>query len=155
MLLIDGRQAQSPFIVPMMLSNGSDLVARLTQRIESALPNPPSVAALAQEFAMSTRTLSRHVQAATGKSTLALLQSVRLNRARMLIETSRMTIEQVAEHVQSAHFPLDRLDLNLAVGLTQPVAVGVDALLAGLACAPHLVAFRHAGADSSHAAGFA
>ena len=98
-LLIDGRQAQSPFIVPMMLSNGSDLVTRLTQRIESALPNPPSVAALAQEFAMSTRTLSRHVQAATGKSTLALLQSVRLNRARMLIETSRMTIEQVAEHV--------------------------------------------------------
>ena len=98
-LLIDGRQAQSPFIVPMMLSNGNELIARLTQRIESALPNLPSVAALADEFAMSTRTLSRHVQAATGKSTLALVQSVRLNRARMLIETSRMTIEQVAAQV--------------------------------------------------------
>lgn len=98
-LLIDGRQAQSPFMVPMMLSNGTDLVARLTRRIESALPHPPSVAALAEEFAMSTRTLSRHVHAATGKSTLALLQSVRLNRARMLIETSRMTIEQIAEQV--------------------------------------------------------
>lgn len=48
---------------------------------------------------MSTRTLSRHVQAATGKSPLALLQSIRLNRARMLIKTSRMTIEQIAEQV--------------------------------------------------------
>lgn len=98
-LVIDGRQAQSPFIVPMMLSNGSDLIARLTARIESALPTPPSIATLAKELAMSTRTLSRHVQAATGKSTLALLQSVRLHRARMLIETSRMTIEHVAEQV--------------------------------------------------------
>ncbi|NWA11576.1 GlxA family transcriptional regulator [Pseudomonas gingeri] len=99
LLLIDGRQAQSPFIVPMMLSNGNDLVTRLTQRIESALPDLPSVVELADELAMSTRTLSRHVQAATGKSTLALLQSVRLNRARQLIESSRMTIEQVAAHV--------------------------------------------------------
>ncbi|MNL39373.1 Arabinose operon regulatory protein [compost metagenome] len=83
----------------MMLSNGSDLIARLTARIESALPTPPSIATLANELAMSTRTLSRHVQAATGKSTLALLQSVRLHRARMLIETSRMSIEHVAEQV--------------------------------------------------------
>jgi transcriptional regulator GlxA family with amidase domain len=98
-LLIDGRQAQSPFVVPRMLSNGNELVARLVARIESALPQPPSVEALAQEFAMSQRTLSRHVRQATGKSTMALVQSVRLNRARMLIESSRMTIERVAEQV--------------------------------------------------------
>lgn len=48
---------------------------------------------------MSQRTLSRHVQEATGRSTLALIQSVRLNRARMLIESSRMTIDRVAEAV--------------------------------------------------------
>ncbi|WP_369871199.1 GlxA family transcriptional regulator [Herbaspirillum sp. 3R-3a1] len=98
-LLIDGREAQSPFIVPMMLSNGNDLITRLTERFESALTHPPSMPTLAEEFAMSTRTLSRHVQAATGKSPLALLQSIRLNRARMLIKTSRMTIEQIAEQV--------------------------------------------------------
>jgi transcriptional regulator GlxA family with amidase domain len=54
---------------------------------------------LADEFAMSTRTLSRHVLEATGQSTLALLQSVRLNRARMLIESSRQSIESVAHAV--------------------------------------------------------
>jgi transcriptional regulator GlxA family with amidase domain len=98
-LLIDGRQAQAPFVVPSMLSNGNELVRRLTQRIEAALPRPPSVAALAEEFAMSPRTLARHVRAATGTGVLALVQSVRLNRARALIESSRMTIEQVAAQV--------------------------------------------------------
>ncbi|HEY0856801.1 MAG TPA: helix-turn-helix domain-containing protein [Albitalea sp.] len=98
-LLIDGRQAQSPFVVPSMLAGGNELIRRLTRRIESALPQPPSVAALAAEFAMSQRTLARHVRAATGLGALALVQSVRLNRARMLIETSRMTIEQIAAEV--------------------------------------------------------
>lgn len=98
-LLIDGRQSQAPFVVPSMLSNGNELIRRLTHRIESALPQTPSVAALANEFAMSRRTLARHVRAATGKGALALVQIVRLNRARMLIETSRMTIEQIATQV--------------------------------------------------------
>lgn len=98
-LLIDGRQAQTPFIVPEMLANGDDLVARLAARIERSLPNAPTVAELAQEFCMSERTLSRHLQRVTGKSTMALLQSVKLRRARALLETSRMTVEQVAEAV--------------------------------------------------------
>lgn len=98
-LLIDGRQAQAPFVVPSMLSNGSELVRQLTRLIESSLPDPPSVAAMADKFAMSQRTLARHVRAATGLGALALVQRVRLNRARMLIETSRMTIEQVAAQV--------------------------------------------------------
>ena len=98
-LLIDGRQAQAPFVVPALLASGDALVARLIARIESALPRPPSVAALADAFAMSQRTLARHVQKATGRSTLDLIQSVRLHRARMLIESSRISIEEVAAQV--------------------------------------------------------
>ncbi len=98
-LLIDARQAQAPFVVPRLLSNGNALIGQLVARIESALPHPPSVQMLADEFAMSTRTLSRHVFEATGQSPLALLQSVRLNRARMLIESSRQSIESVAHAV--------------------------------------------------------
>jgi len=96
MLLIDGRQAQAPFVVPEVLANGNDLVARLAARVESSLPDVPAVSALAREFCMSERTLSRHIRKATGKSTQALVQSVRLRRARALLETSRMTVEQVA-----------------------------------------------------------
>jgi transcriptional regulator GlxA family with amidase domain len=98
-LLLDGRQAQAPFAVPAMMASGGELVRRLTQRIESALPHPPSVVALADGLAMSPRTLARHVRAATGRGPLALVQAVRLNRARQLIESSRLTIAQVAERV--------------------------------------------------------
>lgn len=98
-LLVDGRQAQSPYVVPSMLADGDALVGRLMQHIESALPSPPSMEALANEFGMSSRTLARHVRTATGQSPLALVQGVRLNRARMLIESSRMTMEQIAAEV--------------------------------------------------------
>ena len=99
MMLIDGRQSQAPFIIPEVLASGSDLVANVTSRVEAALPNPPSVNELAREFCVSERTLSRHIHKATGKSTVALVQSVRLRRARALLENSRMTIEQIAAAV--------------------------------------------------------
>ena len=98
-LLLDGREAQAPFIVPEAFSNGDDLIGRLAARIEAALPSPPKIGELAQEFCMSERTLSRHVQKATGKSTLALVQSVKQRRARALLASSRMTVEQVAAAV--------------------------------------------------------
>jgi transcriptional regulator GlxA family with amidase domain len=98
-LLIDGRQSQAQFIVPAMYANGNELIAKLVTRFESALPDPPGVSSLAAEFCMSERTLSRRVRVATGRSTSALLQSVRLNKARMLLETSKLTVEQVAERV--------------------------------------------------------
>lgn len=99
MLLVDGRQAQAPFVVPEMLADGDELVARVIARVTAALPTPPGVAELAREFGMSERTLARHIRARTGQSTLALVQSVRLNRARKLLENSRLSVEQVAEQV--------------------------------------------------------
>lgn len=98
-MVIDGRQSQAPYIVPMALASGNDLAARLVTRFEKGLPNPPTVAELAAEFCMSHRTLSRHIKEATGRSVSALLQSVRISRARMLLETSTLSVEQIAEQV--------------------------------------------------------
>jgi transcriptional regulator GlxA family with amidase domain len=98
-LLIDGRQAQSPFVMPALMADGNHLVGALVARIESSLPNTPTIGELAAEFCMSKRTLSRHIQTATGRSTLALVQGVRLRRARMLLEGSRLTVDQIAEQI--------------------------------------------------------
>jgi transcriptional regulator GlxA family with amidase domain len=95
-LLLDQRQSQSSFSVPEVLASGHALVARLTERLESSLPNVPAISQLAAELCVSERTLSRHVRSATGKSTSGLVQSVKLRRARKLLQTSRMTVEQVA-----------------------------------------------------------
>jgi transcriptional regulator GlxA family with amidase domain len=98
-MVIDGRQSQAQYIVPTTLANGDELASRLVASFEAALPHPPSVAALAMEFSMSSRTLSRRIKESTGRSVSTLLQSVRINRARMLLETSKMSVEQVAEQV--------------------------------------------------------
>jgi transcriptional regulator GlxA family with amidase domain len=98
-LLIDARQAQAKYVVPDVLANGDELIARLVSRIERSLPEPPGVAALAREFCVSERTLSRHVQRTTGKSTLALVQSVKLRKARALLEQSKYSVEQIAAAV--------------------------------------------------------
>jgi transcriptional regulator GlxA family with amidase domain len=55
------------------------------------------MAELEAELCISNRTLSRHIKAATGRGVSALLQNVRINRARMLLETSDISVEQVAE----------------------------------------------------------
>jgi transcriptional regulator GlxA family with amidase domain len=98
-LLIDGRQAQSPFIAPAMLANSDDLITELSRQIDAALPRSIRVADMALQLCISERTLARRVKATTGHSTATLIQFVRLKRARMLLETSRMSVEQISENV--------------------------------------------------------
>ncbi|RNL60697.1 helix-turn-helix domain-containing protein [Nocardioides marmoriginsengisoli] len=98
-LVIDARQAQSEYVVPEVLARGDALVVDLVERIESALPHPPSVAHLAKALTISERTLARQVHRATGRSTFALIQSVKIRRARSLLEEGRLSVAQVAEAV--------------------------------------------------------
>jgi transcriptional regulator GlxA family with amidase domain len=98
-LVIDCRAAQAQYVIPSALASGNALVAQLSATIEAALPKVPSVRDLAQQMCISERTLARHVVAATGLPPLALVQHVRLARARALLEKSRLSVEQVAEKV--------------------------------------------------------
>jgi transcriptional regulator GlxA family with amidase domain len=98
-LLLHERGEQAQFVVPSMLASGDALITRLTQRVEKSLPHIPSVTSLAAELCISDRTLSRHVRHATGMGTTALIQSIRLHRARNLLQHSRMTVDQVAASV--------------------------------------------------------
>jgi transcriptional regulator GlxA family with amidase domain len=99
MLLLDGRHAQAGFVIPAVLSSGDELVSRLAAKVAAALPQSPSIAELAREFRVSERTLARHVRSATGRSPHQLVQSVKLFRARTLLENSRLSIEEIAAAV--------------------------------------------------------
>ena len=98
-LLIDARQAQAPFVIPALLTNGDDLIAQLSLHIEAAMPRAISVADLAAKLYISQRTLARRVKAVTGQNPSALIQLVRLKHAKKLLESSRMSVDQVAENV--------------------------------------------------------
>jgi transcriptional regulator GlxA family with amidase domain len=98
-LLLHERSEQAQFVLPSMLASGDALVTRLTERVETALPSVPSVPELARELCVSERTLGRHVRRATGMGTSDMIQSIRLHRARSLLQNTRMAIEQVAAAV--------------------------------------------------------
>lgn len=117
-LLLDARHAQAPFVVPAVMAMGNELVARITAQVEAALPRMPTIADLAAQLCMSPRTLARHVEAATGRSPLALLQSVRLNRARMLLENSKLSVHEVAARVGYADATALRRMMRKATGAT-------------------------------------
>ena len=117
-LLIDSRSAQAQYVIPSVLASGNALVSQLSARIEAELPKVPGMRDLAQQMCMSERTLARHVVSATGQPPLALVQHVRLARARVLLETSRLSVAQVAERVGYADATALRRMMKKAMGAT-------------------------------------
>lgn len=115
-MLVDAREAQARYVVPEVLAGGDALTARIVDLVERALPAPMSVADLADALCVSERTLARHVQRVTGRSTLALIQAVRVRRARALLEQSRMPVEAVAAAVGYADATALRRLMKRAAG---------------------------------------
>lgn len=71
-------------------------VTRARQLLAAQLPQPPGLEALAQQMRCSPRTLRRHLQEA-GSSYQTLLDQLRYERARQLLEQERMPIYLIAE----------------------------------------------------------
>jgi transcriptional regulator GlxA family with amidase domain len=98
-LIIDGRETQSRYAIPTMLQSQDPVVVRFEELIASALPAAPSIRELARALNMSERTLGRRVIGATGRTPMEVAQLTRLNRARLLLESTRHSVASVAEQV--------------------------------------------------------
>jgi len=89
-----GGQAQ---FIPAAVAHGrnhilADLMEWALQRLEQPLTVPD----LAREAGMSPRNLARHFNAVAGTSPLRWLLTQRVQRARELLETSDLSVEQIA-----------------------------------------------------------
>jgi transcriptional regulator GlxA family with amidase domain len=98
-LIVAERDVQASYIVPEIMAGGDELISAIVSQIEASLPKSISIHVLAASFNLSIRTLSRRVYEATGQTTIALVQSVKLRRARALLETSRASIDEIAHAV--------------------------------------------------------
>lgn len=98
-LLLDGRPTQSHYMVLSHLQSTDDTVRRLEAIVEESMPAMPSLQELAEALHMSEKTMARRVQKATGQTPLALIQAVRLRHAQHLLETTRLTIDEIALRV--------------------------------------------------------
>jgi len=69
------------------------------QDLEQRLADPYDLATLAAAFHVSPRTLLRRVSAETGQPPLAHLQQARVGKAKLLLESTSLTVAQVTERV--------------------------------------------------------
>ena len=98
-LLIDHRPSQARYMIPSHVRHTDATVLAAERWIDEHLADGVTVSALASALALSPKTLSRRILAATGVSPVRFLQRRRVLQAAHLIETTQMTIDAVAATV--------------------------------------------------------
>jgi transcriptional regulator GlxA family with amidase domain len=98
-LIVDTRPAQSAYAIPNHLAHADPVVERFDRWAREQLAAGFSLEAAAQATGTSPRTLSRRLQAVLGKSPLAYVQDLRVERAVHLLETSHAGLDEIAAQV--------------------------------------------------------
>ncbi|MEW2574617.1 GlxA family transcriptional regulator [Streptomyces syringium] len=99
-LVDDARSSQTPYVDARLLPRpGNEFSHRVMRRLDQNLAARYDLAALADTFNVSTRTLLRRFADETGRSPLAHLQAARVRRARHLLETTDRTVAGIATAV--------------------------------------------------------
>jgi len=98
-LIVDPRPSQAPYVIPDHLAHSDPLVARFERWAREHLAEGFSLDSAAAALATSPRTLQRRLEAVLGKSPLAYVQDLRVQRAVHLLQTSRSDVEAIAAQV--------------------------------------------------------
>jgi len=98
-LLADLRSAQAPYIIPNHLAQADPLILQFERWARGCLKKGFSLQEAAQALATSTRTLQRRCEAVLGKSPLSYFQDLRVERARSLLQGSKLDLEAIAAEV--------------------------------------------------------
>jgi transcriptional regulator GlxA family with amidase domain len=98
-MLIDRRASQARYMIQSHIRHVDETVIAAERWIDANLAQPIAITDLAAAVAMSPKTLSRRIVAATGLSPVRFLQRRRVMEAVHLIETTAMTVETVATRV--------------------------------------------------------
>jgi len=98
-LIVDPRPSQAPYVIPDHLAHSDPLVGRFERWARQHLAEGFSLDAAAAALATSPRTLQRRLEAVLGRSPLAYVQDLRVERAVHLLRTSRSDVEAIAAQV--------------------------------------------------------
>ena len=98
-LVIDPRPSQAAFAIPDHLAHSDPLVERFERWARRQLAEGFSLGEAARAVVTSERTLARRLQSVLGKSPLAYVQDLRVERAVHLLQTSSASVDQIAAQV--------------------------------------------------------
>jgi len=96
-LLVDGhRNSQLPYLAALPGRSHDDRVVHgIQQHIDTNLDEPLRIGKLAAQFGLSSRTLSRRFESATGRGPQAYVQHARIQHAKRLLETTNDPIDEI------------------------------------------------------------
>lgn len=98
-LIVDARPSQSAYALTDHLTHTDAVVQRFDRWARRRLADGFSLDAAARSVGASKRTLARHLDRVVGKSPLAYVQALRVERAVHLIRTTDASIDEIATRV--------------------------------------------------------
>lgn len=126
--LVGGNRAtQAPYVdEDMQVVQHASVVDDVRRYLRHHLADPYDLGVLAATFHVSTRTLLRHFGEATGVSPQTYLQRARVRAARRLLESSRLSVGEIAARVGYRDTATFRKHFLALTGVT-PLAFRRDA----------------------------
>ena len=116
-LIVDSRASQSAYALTDHLAHADPMIERFEQWGRAHLTQGFALDQAAKAVGASKRTLARRTQAVLGKSPLAYVQALRIERAVQLLKTSDASVDQIAARVGYATGTTLRTLLRHRLGL--------------------------------------
>jgi transcriptional regulator GlxA family with amidase domain len=98
-LLLDERRSQAPFMAINYLAGQDPRMARAETWVRDNIARDFAIEELAEAVALAPRTFARRIAATCGVSPIQFVQRIRLETARFLLETTRLSVEHIARQV--------------------------------------------------------
>jgi transcriptional regulator GlxA family with amidase domain len=98
-LLLYGHAAQAPYMAVAHLRSDDPLIRRAEAWIRAHLAEDFDMATVARRAGTSTRTLSRRLRETLDLSPIGFVQRLRVEAAVHLLETTRLTVEEIGPRV--------------------------------------------------------
>lgn len=119
-LLLDlDRQSQTPFVIDSMIETPSeDLLAKARAWLNERLTAPIRIDDLARHCGVSQRTLLRRFRETTDRSPARYIQSLRLHRAKALLEETMLPVAEIVAQCGYMDIATFRKTFKLRIRLT-------------------------------------
>ena len=98
-LLLDERRSQAPFMAITYLASQDPRMAKAEKWVRDNIARDFAIEELADAVALAPRTFARRVSATCGISPIQFVQRIRLETARLLLETTRLPVDEIARQV--------------------------------------------------------
>jgi transcriptional regulator GlxA family with amidase domain len=98
-LLLDERRSQAPFMAVAYLAGQDPKMAKAESWVRAHIARDFGMDELAAAVALAPRTFARRVAAICGITPIQFVQRIRVETARYLLETTRLSVDEIARKV--------------------------------------------------------